>query len=99
MCHACIGVVLARRVRAEKRRLEKLNLNQEQASEDLTTKMELSKGVVVGQEFECVAAQGKRLAELSQLLKDACRRMMLELEIQTGMVFGLHLQKSIIGDM
>jgi hypothetical protein len=97
MCHNCIGIIAARRMRAEKRRLEKLQSNEESSpmksvplqeqqysSTDPARLKELhalTSGVVRNREFDCVAAQGSRLQELSVLLRDAKTRLTVRLEV------------------
>lgn len=104
MCHNCIGIIAARRSRAEKRRLEKLKpdvvtaaptgsaiallLHNEEAklhgtdtNNMINNTIELTNGVVAGREFECLAAQGRRMEELSVLLRDAQTRLAMSLEV------------------
>jgi hypothetical protein len=96
MCHNCIGIVSARRLRAEKRRLEKMHSNEETAfmpsleqrysNADPAKYKELqvlTSGVVRDREFECVAAQGCRLDELAVLLRDAKARLSLRLDVMS----------------
>ena len=96
MCHNCIGVVSTRRTRAERRRLEKListnadsatlesfvlqqpGVNQEKQKEIVS----LTNGIVRDREFECVAAQGRRLDELNILLRDAQARLSLAIDVE-----------------
>jgi hypothetical protein len=85
LCHSCIQVVIARRNRAEKRRLEKLSgSNATTTLEEVTTDpddVELIMEVVPGREFECVAAQARRLEELTELLQDAKTRLSTNLHV------------------
>jgi hypothetical protein len=84
LCHSCIQVVIARRNRAEKRRLEKLSgSNATTTLEEVTNDpdaIELME-VVPGREFECVAAQARRLEELTELLQDAKTRLMSNIQV------------------
>lgn len=100
MCHNCIGVISARRARAEKRRLEKLanpdvlpasNPNTATSTTtsapslsdgaDLRDVIALTNGVVLNREFECVAAQGRRVEELVELLRDAATRLATSMDV------------------
>ena len=97
MCHNCIGIVSARRSRAEKRRLEKLDSNGESSASAKTPSLHdqqygmsdsarlkdlyaLTRDVVRDREYECVAAQGSRLDELAELLRDGKTRLTLRME-------------------
>ena len=96
MCHSCIGVLSTRRSRAERRRLEKLiAVNADSATVESVVlqhpkisqaKQEeivsLTNNVVPNREFECVAAQGRRLDELHILLRDAQTRLSLALDVE-----------------
>ena len=85
MCHKCMGVILARRVRAEKRRLEKLypGVDEPLAIEEakMQDQQELLRGLVPGREFECVAAQGRLVEDLSEMLRDAKARLSMANEM------------------
>ena len=80
MCQTCIGVICSRRERAEKRRLEKVGETDRNATAKAPSKFALLKGVVRGQEFECLEAQGQRVSDLTVLLKDARNRLSAALE-------------------
>jgi hypothetical protein len=96
MCHNCIGVVATRRTRAERRRLEKLiSINADSAALEAVVLQQpivhqkkqqeiisLTNGIVRDREFECVAAQGRRLDELHILLRDAQTRLSLALDAE-----------------
>ena len=85
MCHKCIGVIVSRRGRAEKRRVEKLYPFVEDAvaieEAKIQEQQELLHGIVPGQEFECVAAQGRLVEDLSEMLRDAKARLSIANEM------------------
>ncbi|GKZ01404.1 hypothetical protein MPSEU_001091200 [Mayamaea pseudoterrestris] len=78
MCSECINYIHHRRKRAEKRKLEKLGLL-EQAEE--MSDPALLTSVVPGREYDCLLAQGHRVAELSELLEDTRRRLSQTLSV------------------
>jgi hypothetical protein len=98
MCHHCISVILARRNRAEKRRQEKYGDAPSSATdatstatavtpadsthEDAMDAVDLCKGVVADREFECVAAQARRIGDLTELLRDSQSRLAIGLATQ-----------------
>lgn len=74
LCHSCIGNIVSRRMRAEKRILGKGGV----ASRDpaaIASKVRLLAGTLDGREYECLEAQGQRLSEVTVLLKDAESRL------------------------
>jgi len=93
MCHKCMGYIVSRRVRAEKRRLDKLNIDAKDddssklaaaaTSEEarLTEQRQLLHGAVPNREYESVAAQSRRIEDLSELLRDAKERLSLNVEM------------------
>ena len=74
MCHQCIGVILSRRARAEKRRLRK------QAKTEQLKKEEEEKNPSSGNEYPYMASQGRDVSELVELLKDAQIRLRRSIE-------------------
>jgi hypothetical protein len=86
MCPKCIGLVQSRRLRAEKRRIERNNaegpsltgVDEKEAALDA---MALTKSVIPGREYECVAAQGRQIKELTELLRDTQLRLSNSLEV------------------
>ena len=93
MCHKCMGYIVSRRARAEKRRRDKLNLD---AKDDDSNKLaaaatseevrlreqrQLLHGAVPNREYESVAAQSRRVEDLSELLRDAKERLSLNVEM------------------
>ena len=78
MCCECINYIHHRRKRAEKRRLDKLGLS-EQADDE--TDPALLTSVIRGREYDCLMAQGNRVAELTELLADSRKRLSQCLEI------------------
>lgn len=87
MCHHCIRRIAMRRSRAERRRLEKLNpdvpvtLKKDNDLGKIQDMIDLTKGTVLDREFECVAAQARRVEDLSELLRDAQRRLAISMEV------------------
>ncbi|KAL7558781.1 hypothetical protein ACA910_018285 [Epithemia clementina (nom. ined.)] len=83
MCHACIGVVISRRVRAEKRRLEKLGFTDPAAVLERQHTVTLErKQLVEGKEYECVLEQGRQAADLVEMLREAKARFEQAIHIQ-----------------
>jgi len=92
MCHKCIQTVLARRSRAEKRRLRK------QIDNDYENKQEVfsenQKILGDGKEYHSMAAQAKEVNELVELLKDSQLRLRRSIEttkvnnIRRGIISG-----------
>jgi hypothetical protein len=79
LCHTCIGHIVTRRTRAEKRLMEKSGyVTRDQAS--VASKLPLLRGVVEGREYECLEAQGQRLSDVTVLLSDAESRLTATLE-------------------
>lgn len=85
LCAKCIRVIQSRRVRAEKRQREKysdnpllLEVEEKKAAADAVT---LATRLVSGREYECVAAQGVRVNDLAELLRDAQLRLSNCMEI------------------
>ena len=74
MCHQCIGVILSRRARAEKRRLRK------QAKNEQLKKEEEKNSRSNNNEYPYMAAQGRDVSELVELLKDAQIRLRRSIE-------------------
>jgi hypothetical protein len=82
LCHTCIGHIVTRRVRAEKRLMEKSGyVTRDKAS--VASKLPLFRGVVEGREYECLEAQGQRLSDATVLLSDAESRLTATLETST----------------
>ena len=77
MCNHCIQCILARRIRAEKRRLAKLCRRHETVLTQAKTTAKLTKKLIVTREYECVAAQGQRMNDLKELLGEAGTRLSL----------------------
>jgi len=75
MCHRCIGVILSRRARAEKRRLRKQSNN-----EKLTKEEEAENDPSDGNEYPDMASQAREVNELVELLKDAQVRLRRSIE-------------------
>jgi hypothetical protein len=71
MCHKCIGVITARRNRAEKRRLGKLN---EKASAPSSADGE-SHETEFTKHYREVAEKGRNMNELMELLRDSQNRL------------------------
>jgi hypothetical protein len=71
MCHKCIQMVLARRKRAEGRRIKK------QEKEEIQKEVEekQNSGVKRGMEYEHLASKGQDFSELVELLQDARQRL------------------------
>jgi hypothetical protein len=87
MCHHCISKVCQMRRRAEKRRLEKMDIDLPNEDEELAMrlkKVKLATELVPGEEFECVSEQGKRCEDLGVLLADTRSRLDLYLKIAKG---------------
>ncbi|KAL3912184.1 MAG: hypothetical protein SGILL_006984 [Bacillariaceae sp.] len=74
MCHKCIGIIISRRNRAEKRRLgaySKEKESEEKNDEEAVQSTEDTKN----NEYKLVAARGKETNELVELLTDARSRL------------------------
>jgi hypothetical protein len=87
MCHHCISTVCQKRRRAEKRRLEKMDLDVPTEDEEIAMRLKKAKlatELVPGEEFECVSEQGKRCEDLGVLLADTRSRLDLHLKIAKG---------------
>ncbi|VEU41273.1 unnamed protein product [Pseudo-nitzschia multistriata] len=78
MCHRCIGVILSRRARAEKRRLLKQGMNEKKKEEE--EKAQAVKSPTEGKEYEYMAAQAREVNELVELLKDSQIRLRRSIE-------------------
>jgi len=74
MCHKCIGIILSRRARAEKRRLRK------QANNEMLKKKEAETDPSNGNEYPYMAAQAREVNELVELLKDSQIRLRRSIE-------------------
>jgi hypothetical protein len=88
MCNFCIQCIMARRARAEKRRLEKqgaAGLPAAAASADTpaVAATRLVRELVEGMEYECVAAQGSEVNDLISLIRDAQIRLQRHSEMAT----------------
>ena len=84
MCHFCTATIVARRKRAEKRRLEKLDitpLGDEQVAAKNMEQVQLVSGALKGRENETIAAQVQRTEEVSELLVDSKTRLTLAMKI------------------
>jgi hypothetical protein len=89
MCYRCIRVIQARRNRAEKRRIGRLVSSSkpfvnEQHCLDSSIKevaIQLTKGIVVGKEYESVTAQGKLLNDVTELIRDTHMRLTQQLNL------------------
>jgi len=79
MCNQCIQYILARRARAEKRRLNKVGDQGLKAQDEFN--LRLVNEVVPGKEYESLEAQGRRLNELVELLRDSQSRLTHCLEV------------------
>lgn len=103
MCHRCIGILASRRLRAEKRRLEKLNPGVEDAvaleEARVRDQRGLLHGLVAGREFECVAAQGRQVEDLSELLREAKSRLSLSNEMASMNRWRLNLLEDYAKDV
>jgi hypothetical protein len=76
MCNTRIQYIWHRRARAEKRRIQKLGEDKVQTDQTAAESVaRLTKGAVEGEEYECVASQARRLADLSELLMEAKVRL------------------------
>jgi uncharacterized C2H2 Zn-finger protein len=70
LCHKCIQNVMARRSRAEKRRLRKLGKDEDQRIQDELLE-ESRKKSIRGSEYYLMAEKGQNLSELVELLRDS----------------------------
>ncbi len=75
MCHRCIGIILSRRARAEKRRLRKQAKN-----EQLKKEKKAGNDPSDGNEYPNMASQAREVNELVELLKDAQVRLRRSIE-------------------
>ena len=84
LCPLCIGILISRRKRAEKRRIESLMMkNPNEVLKNLTSTEDeqaldnsiLAKSCVEDREYESVAAQLIRVNELDVIVRDASVRM------------------------
>lgn len=75
MCHNCIQYVLARRARAEKRRLDKLGETDAEVRNPKPDIVPEAKQLIRGKEYECVIAQARQAADLVELLRDGKLRL------------------------
>jgi hypothetical protein len=71
MCHKCVGIVIARRNRAEKRRLGK----NPKINEGTSSENEVEQDDVTNQYHEIVAEKGRQTSELVELLRDSQDRL------------------------
>ena len=76
MCHKCIGIILSRRARAEKRRLRKQANNEKLKREKAFAERENSDG----NEYPYMASQAREVNELVELLKDSQVRLRRSIE-------------------
>ena len=76
MCHRCIGVILSRRARAEKRRLRKQVKNEQLKKEEEIIETDPSDG----NEYPFMASQAREVNELVELLKDSQIRLRRSIE-------------------
>lgn len=104
VCYQCIRIVLSRRQRAKKRRIEKFQESLVATSTSATTtttsfkgkpqtmipdindifeSVRLTKGIIPNEEYECLAAQGKQINDLSELLRDGTKRLKRNIEYST----------------
>ena len=75
MCHICIGIVLARRRRAEKRRVEKQEKEQQRIQQIALDQQRRDDAIQKGKEYEYMAQRGQKVNELVELLQDAQNRL------------------------
>jgi hypothetical protein len=78
MCHKCIQTILARRNRAEKRRLEKQVNTENKIQRELLSETRKNPGE--GNEYHYMAAQAQDVNELVELLKDSQLRLRQSIE-------------------
>lgn len=76
MCHKCIGIILSRRARAEKRRLRKQAKNETLKKEEAMTESDPSDE----KEYPYMASQAREVNELVELLKDSQVRLRRSIE-------------------
>lgn len=81
MCSDCISYIHHRRKRAEKRRLEKLGLSEPTHENDQLNDTALMTTLIPGREYDCLLAQGQRVAELAEMLESARMRLCQTLEV------------------
>lgn len=86
MCNHCIQAIMSRRNRAEKRRLEKSGATPALTSsttlpDNATAATRLTRQLVEGMEFDCVAAQGREVNDLVKLVRDSQIRLQRHLEM------------------
>jgi hypothetical protein len=85
MCHNCIQTVNNRRNRAEKRRIERLIATKKNIINqkiDINSSSRITHGILTkGKEYECLAAQGRRINDVAELLHDAQIRLSQLMEI------------------
>lgn len=75
MCHRCIQVVMQRRNRAEKRRLEKRDRDERKQQEKALENEKRNPGMRQGMEYEYMAERGQEVSELVEMLQDAQNRL------------------------
>jgi hypothetical protein len=75
MCHKCIQNVLSRRNRAEKRRLEKLQREEQRKNEAALEERRLNPGIQKGMEYPYMAERGQDLSELVEMMQGAQSRL------------------------
>ena len=78
MCHKCMQTILARRNRAEKRRLEKQVSTENKIQQELLSETRKNPGE--GNEYHYMAAQAQDVNELVELLKDSQLRLRQSIE-------------------
>jgi hypothetical protein len=75
MCHRCIQTILARRARAEKRRLEKQERDELRNQQEEMEESQQNPDITKGMEYEYLAARGQDTSEMVELLQDARVRL------------------------
>lgn len=75
MCHKCISFLLARRKRAEGRRLKKQQRDDQQREEEDLEASQLNPGMQKGKEYHYMAARGQEVSEMVEMLLDAQTRL------------------------
>ena len=75
VCHNCISSVTAKRNRAEKRRLEKQQREDERHRKGILEERRLNPGIQSGKEYPYMADKAREVNELIELLQDAQTRL------------------------
>lgn len=83
ICNHCIQYIMARRARAEKRRLKKVGITDPTAAATARSEAanRMRRELVDGMEYECVAAQGQEVGDLLKLIRDAQLRLQRNTEM------------------